>query len=290
VEYFRDETDVIPRGVIPILGAEIKGPLKCTVNGNHECFSISIEPRHKDKVFKLASVKAGSEGIEDTLSWIAALVNGAKPLDAGGQGQGQGQGQGDGVTSFPDLAGYVEGPLLDSALSPRITRPRSSSHPHNAAGSSAGAAGFSNPPPLLTHTHAGTASSRGSTRIRRRSILGSVVAAVQRRGGAGGTAGASWVPAPVSQQSYAHIGATPAPPPGGAGAEAVPPAEEEEDQRWAAGWGLKEGQGLLRAEILAACMVGVLAGGWAGGLYGVVAACVLCMLLLLVAVIPIADE
>ena len=41
VEYFRDEDDVIPRGVIPILGAEIKGPLKCTVNGNHECFSIS---------------------------------------------------------------------------------------------------------------------------------------------------------------------------------------------------------------------------------------------------------
>ena len=41
VEYFRDEQDVIPRGVIPILGAEIKGPLKCTVNGNHECFSIS---------------------------------------------------------------------------------------------------------------------------------------------------------------------------------------------------------------------------------------------------------
>lgn len=41
VEYYRDEGDVIPRGVIPILGAEIKGPLKCTVNGAHECFSIS---------------------------------------------------------------------------------------------------------------------------------------------------------------------------------------------------------------------------------------------------------
>lgn len=40
VEYFRDESDLIPRGVIPILGAEIKGPLKCTVNGAHECFSI----------------------------------------------------------------------------------------------------------------------------------------------------------------------------------------------------------------------------------------------------------
>lgn len=41
VEYFRDEGDLIPRGVIPILGAEIKGPSKCTVNGAHECFSIS---------------------------------------------------------------------------------------------------------------------------------------------------------------------------------------------------------------------------------------------------------
>jgi hypothetical protein len=41
VEYFRDELDVIPRGVIPLLGADIKGPKKCTVNGDEEHWSLT---------------------------------------------------------------------------------------------------------------------------------------------------------------------------------------------------------------------------------------------------------
>lgn len=41
VEYFRDEHDVIPRGVIPLLGADVKGPKKCAVNGNDEHWSLT---------------------------------------------------------------------------------------------------------------------------------------------------------------------------------------------------------------------------------------------------------
>ena len=41
VEYFRDEHDVIPRGVIPLMGAEIKGPRKCTLNGSDDHWSLT---------------------------------------------------------------------------------------------------------------------------------------------------------------------------------------------------------------------------------------------------------
>lgn len=41
VEYFRDEHDVIPRGVIPLLGADVKGPKRCAVNGNEEHWSLT---------------------------------------------------------------------------------------------------------------------------------------------------------------------------------------------------------------------------------------------------------
>ena len=39
LEYFIDSNDVVPRGVVPLLGAEVTGPRKCNVNGapDHWC-------------------------------------------------------------------------------------------------------------------------------------------------------------------------------------------------------------------------------------------------------------
>lgn len=36
VEYFNDPSVVIPRGVFPLIGAEITGPRRCSVNGNDD--------------------------------------------------------------------------------------------------------------------------------------------------------------------------------------------------------------------------------------------------------------
>ena len=36
VEYFIDQSCVVPRGVIPLLGAEIHGPKKCSINGSDD--------------------------------------------------------------------------------------------------------------------------------------------------------------------------------------------------------------------------------------------------------------
>jgi hypothetical protein len=41
VEYYTDQSAVVPRGVIPLLGADIVGPIRCTINGNddHWCLT-----------------------------------------------------------------------------------------------------------------------------------------------------------------------------------------------------------------------------------------------------------
>ena len=40
-EYFIDQHAVVPRGVIPLLGAEVVGPMRCSLNGNddHWCLT-----------------------------------------------------------------------------------------------------------------------------------------------------------------------------------------------------------------------------------------------------------
>jgi hypothetical protein len=42
LEYYTDQNAVVPRGVIPLLGAEISSPKPCAVNGNdsHYCLTL----------------------------------------------------------------------------------------------------------------------------------------------------------------------------------------------------------------------------------------------------------
>ena len=50
--------------MIPLFGAEVQTAKRCSVNGVHDHWAISIEPKNREKPFKLASELTGEEGIE----------------------------------------------------------------------------------------------------------------------------------------------------------------------------------------------------------------------------------
>lgn len=215
-------------------------------------------------------------------------MNAAKPSEAAGTDGG--------YSGYSTEAGAaadsstLTGTPSDMATSPRITRPRSAS---------TASTGFSIPPPLI----AGSAvSSRGSTRIRR-SILGTMVAAVKRRNASPAGAGPSlaWasVPVPWSQDSLAYAAAMSGRDPGeerhsslAQGSDAAGKSEVEQDEALSFKdvLSLVQGRdGVIRIEILLACVAAVAAGGWVGGLYGVIAAAFMCILMILIAFVPLAD-
>ena len=48
--------------MIPLFGAEVQTAKRCSVNGVHDHWAISIEPKNREKPFKLASELTGEEG------------------------------------------------------------------------------------------------------------------------------------------------------------------------------------------------------------------------------------
>ncbi len=69
-------------GVIQLFGAEIRTATKCSVNGVHDHWAISIEPRNKERAFKLASELTGEEGMVDATSWVQVFMIAARPAES----------------------------------------------------------------------------------------------------------------------------------------------------------------------------------------------------------------
>ena len=82
VEYYIDQHDQHPKGVIHLFGAEITTATKCSVNGVNDHWSISIEPRNRERAFRLASEFTGEEGMVDATSWVQVFMIAARPADS----------------------------------------------------------------------------------------------------------------------------------------------------------------------------------------------------------------
>ena len=82
VEYYIDQHDQHPKGVIQLFGAEITTASKCSVNGVNDHWSISIEPRNRERAFRLASELTGEEGMVDATSWVQVFMTAARPADS----------------------------------------------------------------------------------------------------------------------------------------------------------------------------------------------------------------
>lgn len=211
-----------------------------------------------------------------TCTVLKALVIAAKPVEVASSLDG---------TNVLTLGDSGEVQAADQ--SPRIKS-------RGLATSGGGNVAFSNPPPLLP----GAAnSSRGGTRIRR-SILGTVVAAVQRRGAGSTMETPSWVsaatpgsPGPTvggnSRDRGFSIGSTGSV----TGAAARPEDLEIKTSLNTCDAELTFGgrtDRLVRTEILIGSVVVVIAGGYSSGLYGVIAASFLCILTIMIAFVPLA--
>ena len=82
VEYYIDQHDQHPKGVIDLFGADISTAFRCSVNGVNDHWSFSIEPRNRERAFRLASEFTGEEGMVDATSWVQAFMVGAKPAES----------------------------------------------------------------------------------------------------------------------------------------------------------------------------------------------------------------
>jgi len=62
MEYYIDQHDQVPRGVIHLYGAEVQSPKQSSVNGVNDHWAFSVEPKNVERSFKLASELTGEEG------------------------------------------------------------------------------------------------------------------------------------------------------------------------------------------------------------------------------------
>lgn len=184
----------------------------------------------------------------------------------------------------PDSTGMV----TNDMGSPRV-RPRSLS-----SASQGNNSAFNNPPPLIP---------KGSTRIKR-SILGAVVAAVQRRGygSSNSSSSLSWISAPSATNNQQAV--TMASSKSNENREmrnirsstnidegAISlPDEVQPVSGTARILSFFEGDGLYRVEILIASFAVIIFGGLNSGIYGVIAAAFLCVLTIIIAFVPLAME
>lgn len=72
VEYFMDEHDITPKGVIELSGAQIYPAKRCNVNGVSDHWGWIVEPhaRYREKSFRLASELMGDDGQIDAYTWV----------------------------------------------------------------------------------------------------------------------------------------------------------------------------------------------------------------------------
>jgi len=122
-----DESAVVPRGVIPLLGADIVdsadkgGAARVAVNGSHDHSQLVIEPRHREKAFTLASERTGSAGRRDIQAWVQVLSRASRTAEVKAVHQQQRQQHSDvTVGAVPNAASLVLpgppslSPVLDS--------------------------------------------------------------------------------------------------------------------------------------------------------------------------------
>lgn len=135
IEYYTDHTAIVPRGVIPLFGSEVSGPKPCSVNGNEEHWSITVEAKHRDKSFKLASDKIGQEGKLEAESWIQAIREATKLNDSLSSSSIQYGSNSPSTTSSFNETGFFSRKRSGSTTSAKSSPPTSSNNI---------------PPPILT--------------------------------------------------------------------------------------------------------------------------------------------
>lgn len=75
MEYYIDQHDQVPRGVIHLFGADVQSPKQSSVNGVNDHWAFSIEPKNIERSFKLASELTGEEGNHLICSRISYIRN-----------------------------------------------------------------------------------------------------------------------------------------------------------------------------------------------------------------------
>eukprot|EP01038_Epipyxis_sp_PR26KG_P005575 gene5575-7700_t len=82
VEYYKDEHDTTPRGVIQLTNAEVNPARKVYVNGIGEYWGITVDTKMRDKTLRLASEFTGDEGMVDAHTWEQVFKEASKEIES----------------------------------------------------------------------------------------------------------------------------------------------------------------------------------------------------------------
>lgn len=82
VEYFKDEHDIHPRGIISLIGAEVQPARKVHINGAGEYWGVLVEAKVRSNSFRVASELTGMEGQVEATTWEQVFTVASKAVAA----------------------------------------------------------------------------------------------------------------------------------------------------------------------------------------------------------------